>query len=100
VTYNVTSGYSILDGSCEITGTGCASYTSTSHGAGKVLNLPSPSGWTLHFSVSFSGVARTYVITANPNPSGSGYTGHANEGDKKETWAATAVQPAVAAKGY
>lgn len=93
-----TSGYSILNGTCEISGNTCTSYTSTSNGAGTISSLPSTPGFTLHFSVSFTGVARPYHIKANA--SGDDYTGEANDGVKRqdETWAATATQPAVAAK--
>src|SRR6185295_854337 len=98
-TYNTTSGISDLDGSCVISSNDCTSYTSTSKGAGTVTNL---GGSGLNFNVTFTGVTRTFHITAAPN--GTGYSGNANAGKKRtsETWAATAtqIQPHAAGKRH
>jgi hypothetical protein len=96
-TFDTSCGVPILDGTCTIVGTTCSSYTSTKAGAGTVTNLPSTPGWSVHFRVSFSGVPQQFVIRANP--SGSNFNGKANDGSKtEETWAATATEPAAAAK--
>lgn len=99
--YNVTSGFPDLNGSCEIDGDDCTSYTSNNLGAGTVRNIGGPS--TLMFQVNFPGPGNLYTIGANSN--GSGYSGEASNGgenvrDIDEPWAASATQPAVAAKGY
>ena len=96
MSYNVTSGFSDLDGTCEISGNDCTSYTSTAKGTGTVNNIGS--GSTLNFQVSFSGVTHPYVVTASA--SGTGYSGNASHGNKRqdESWAATATQ-VVAASG-
>jgi hypothetical protein len=98
-----TSGFSILDGSCDISGTTVSNYNSTSNGIGTVSMLPAIPGYTLHFRVTFTAVGSppvtpTFVIKANAD--GSNYSGQANNGQKRqdENWAATAVEPAVAAK--
>jgi len=97
--YTTTSGFSDLDGSCEITGNNCSSYNSTARGAGTVTNKGGPG---LHFHVNFSGVTHPYVIHATAR--GTGYSGNAqdnSDGDAEESWAAaaTAVQEAVAGAG-
>ena len=100
---NTSSGYTILNGTCDISGTTVSNYNSTSNGVGTVTMLPAIPGYTLHFRVTFTAVGTppvtpTFVIKANAD--GTNYSGHANNGQKKqdETWAATAVEPAVAAK--
>jgi len=98
---NTSSGYSILDGTCVISGSNCTSYTSndTTAGAATVENKAAEAGWLLHFKVTFANVSGHYTIKANSSPSG--YTGHANDGMKRtdETWAATSTgEPAVKAK--
>jgi len=100
---NTSSGYTILNGTCDISGTTVSNYNSTSNGIGTVTMLPAIPGYTLHFRVTFTAVGTppvtpTFVIKANAD--GTNYSGHANNGQKKqdENWAATAVEPAVAAK--
>ena len=92
-TYNVSCGFTDLDGTCDIVGTNCISYTSSSKGAGTVTNKPGPN---LHFHVNFTGVSHPYVIRAIS--SGTGYTGNASDQDDgatEESWAATAVSKAA-----
>lgn len=102
---NTSSGFSILDGTCDISGTTVSNYNSTSNGVGTVSPLPAIPGYTLHFRVTFTAVGTppvtpTFVIKANAD--GTNYSGHANNGQKRqdETWAATAVavEPAAAAQ--
>ena len=100
---NTSSGYTILNGTCDISGTTVSNYNSTSNGIGTVTMLPATTGYTLHFKVQFAAsgtppVTPTFVIKAHAD--GTNYSGHANDGQKRqdENWAATAVEPAVAAK--
>jgi len=100
---NTSSGFSILDGTCDISGTTVSNYNSTSNGIGTVTMLPAIPGYTLHFRVTFTAVGTppvtpTFVFKANAD--GDNYDGKANNGQKRqdENWAATAVEPAVAAK--
>lgn len=99
MTYSTTSGFADLNGSCEISNDVVISYTSDIRGAGTVTPLGGPN---LHFKVSFSGVARPYVINAN-YVGGSGFSGTANNNgpeEGEESWAATATAPEAAyAKG-
>jgi hypothetical protein len=98
MTYSTTSGFADLNGSCEISNDDVISYTSDIRGAGTVSPQGGPN---LHFKVSFAGVARPYVITANY--AGGGFSGRANNGgpeEGEESWAATATAPEAAyAKG-
>jgi len=102
---NTSSGYTILNGTCDISGTTVSNYVSNSNGTGTVTMLPAITGYTLHFKVQFAAsgtppVTPTFVIKANAD--GDDYDGHANNGQKRqdETWAATAVavEPAAAAQ--
>lgn len=111
MSFTITSGYSILSGTCDISGTTVSNYINSSNVTGTVSAMPSETGWTLHFKVTFNSppppgggkpsAPQTFVIKANP--SGKNYSGHAKHGSKRtdESWAATAsgVEPAVSAKG-
>jgi hypothetical protein len=91
MSYQTTSGFSDLVGSCEISGDNVTSYNSNTRGPGTVTNL---GGTGLKFRVSFSGVTRPYVIHANASPTGNGFSGNANDDGPEqgeETWAATAT---------
>jgi hypothetical protein len=92
--YTTNSGFDDLDGSMSVTNNNVDSYTSTSKGAGAVTNL---GGTGLNFNVSFTGVTRTYHVTATA--SGNGFSGNANNGGPElgeETWTATATTAASA----
>ena len=91
-TYNVTSGISALNGTCEISGTNCSSYNSTNKGASNTPSNLGGGGTGLNFNVTFPGDPKTYHITAPAN--GTGFSGNANDGLKRgvESWAATATQ--------
>ena len=99
--YTTSSGYSDLDGSCEISGNDCTSYTSTNKGTGTVTNIGSSSN--LVFQVQF-GSDRPYTITASASSSkaGTSYSGSASHGQKRadESWTATATQVDPAASSY
>ena len=93
--YTTSSGYSDLDGSCEISGNDCTSYTSTSKGQ-TVTPRNIGSGSNLIFQVTFPPDTHPYTITASPRSTkaGGGYSGHASHGQKRtdEPWTATATQ--------
>ena len=111
MSYTITSGYSILAGSCDIDGTTVSNYNSTNNGLLTVTPMPAEREWNLHFKVTYNppppagggkpAAPQVYVIKANL--SGKNYSGHAKHGSKKtdESWAAAAsgVEPAVSAKG-
>jgi len=100
MSYITTSGFSDLVGSCEISNNNVTSYYSNTRGTGTVTNL---GGSNLNFRVSFTGVTHPYVIHANANGAGNGFSGNANDNgpeEGEETWAATATAPEAAyAKG-
>ena len=94
--YATSSPFTDLDGTCEINAGNCSSYTSSTLGAGIVINLPGGC-----FEVEFPGPNRAYKICATP--SGSGFVGTAMEkgddSDGEEAWTATAIaQPAVSGR--
>jgi hypothetical protein len=95
--YTTNSGFDDLDGTMEVTNNNVDSYTSTSKGAGEVTNL---GGTGLNFNVRFTGVTRTYHVTATANAAGTGFSGNAdNNGPElgEESWSATASTGAAAA---
>ena len=104
-TFNVTSGFGDLAGTCEIdSNDDCTSYTSTNLGAAtRIQNLGSGTSGVF-FQVDLPGAGNVYTINASSD--GTGFSGNANNGaaelrpaDAEEPWAATATQePAVAAK--
>jgi len=100
--YTTSSGYSDLDGSCEISGNDCTSYTSTNKGTGSVTNIGS--GSNLIFQVRFGSDPQPYTITASPSSSkaGTSYSGTASHGRKRtdEPWTATATQVDPVAGSY
>ena len=96
--YNTTSGFPDLVGTCEIDDSGdCTSYNSNTLGNGNVNNQGGP---FLSFTVQWPNAKppRTYAINAGPDSNG--WSGEANNGvgQVDESWAATATS-AVAASG-
>jgi len=99
--FSTSSGFSDLDGNCEITGVDIDSYHSSTLNA-DATGIKNHGGSDLHATVTFPGV-KPYTIKAKKNASGD-FKGDADDGKGKgdETWAATATtgEPAAAAKGY
>lgn len=99
--FNTSSGFSDLDGECDITGVDITQYISTALGnATKIENKGS--GSDLHAKVTFAGVTKPFTIKAKKNASGD-FNGGADDDNVKteETWAATATgEPVAMGKGY
>ena len=97
--FNTSSGFSDLDGYCDITGVAINTYHSNT--LGDATNIDNKgSGSDLHTKVTFAS-AKPFTIKAKKNTSGD-FSGDADDkGKTEETWAATATgEPAAAAKAY